>query len=133
MFRQAAAATTLRTGENAKMFWKRLNEQDGVYYVVNKKQQHPKRPKESEYFQINDLLLDLDDMFSKTVRPVEEEDDVRALKKWSRDYKREGIQRELHKLERLKHLTFAPDHQIPGDSGAMTFSPLLYGLHPELH
>ncbi|KAM0198789.1 hypothetical protein ACHAPA_000987 [Fusarium lateritium] len=100
MFRQAAAATTLRTGENAKMFWKRSNEQGGVYYVVNKKQQHPKRPKENEYFQINDLLLDLDDMFSKTVRPVEEEDDVRALKKWSRDYKRERIQRELHKLER---------------------------------
>ncbi|KAI6772390.1 hypothetical protein HG530_003348 [Fusarium avenaceum] len=99
MFRPAAAAT-LQTGEKAKMFWKRTSEAGGSYYVVNKKQHYPKRPKESEYFQINDLLLDLDDMFSKTVRPVEEEDDIRALKKWSRDYKREGIQGELHRLER---------------------------------
>ncbi|WZH44595.1 uncharacterized protein QYS62_005619 [Fusarium acuminatum] len=65
MFRPAAAAT-LQTGEKAKMFWKRPNESEGVYYVVNKKQHYPKRPKESEYFRINDLLLDLDDMFSKT-------------------------------------------------------------------
>ncbi|SPJ85772.1 uncharacterized protein FTOL_11555 [Fusarium torulosum] len=99
MFRQAAAAT-LQTGEKkAKMFSKAPNEPGGTYYVVNKKQRPPKLPKESEYFQINDLLLDLDDMFSKTVRPVEEEDEVRALNKWSRDYKREGIQRELHRLE----------------------------------
>ncbi|KAF5668923.1 hypothetical protein FHETE_5190 [Fusarium heterosporum] len=99
MFRQAAASS-LRAGEQqSKMFIKKMNKEGELYYVLNKRPESVKRPKESEYFQINDLLLDLDDMFSKDVRSAGEEDEVRALNKWSRNYKREELQKKLHNLE----------------------------------
>ncbi|KAH7267365.1 uncharacterized protein BKA55DRAFT_176913 [Fusarium redolens] len=95
-----AASTALDAGKaKSKMFLKRETKWGETYYVVNRWPETPKPPEEHEYFRINDLLLDLDDMFSKHVRPSSEEDEERALKKWSRDNKRDGIQRKLHTME----------------------------------
>lgn len=99
MLRQAASEV-LKPGEKmAKMFVKKNSKTIGDYYVIDKWPAPPKRPPEYEYFQVDDLLLDLDDMFSKHVRPVTDDDDAKALKVWSRNPKRKGIQTQLRKLE----------------------------------
>ncbi|KAF4331539.1 hypothetical protein FBEOM_14716 [Fusarium beomiforme] len=98
--RAASTALALDTGkEKSRMFLRRETKWGETYYVINRWPEAPKLPDEREYFQINDLLLDLDDMFSKHVRLSSEEDEERALKKWSRDNKRESIQRKLHHME----------------------------------
>jgi hypothetical protein len=81
------------------MFIKRRNGKGDVYYVLNKWPYSPKPPPEDEYFQVNDLLLDLDDMFSKHVRPATEEDETQALKVWARNPKKKDIRRNLYQLE----------------------------------
>ncbi|RGP69647.1 hypothetical protein FLONG3_7725 [Fusarium longipes] len=98
MFR-GAVAKIFRRGRRTKMFVKAQDKWGGSYYVLNKWPYRPKRPAEDEYFQVNDLLLDLDDMFSNQVRPVTEEDDEQALKLWSRDRKKKSIRKNLYQLE----------------------------------
>ncbi|KAF4970116.1 hypothetical protein FSARC_2785 [Fusarium sarcochroum] len=83
-----------------KMFIKQQDKSKrGTYYVINKWPTKPTKPREDKYFRISDLLLDLDDMDSKHVRPSTEVDDTQALKKWSEDPKRTLLQRKLQKLE----------------------------------
>ncbi|KAH7172114.1 hypothetical protein DER46DRAFT_176698 [Fusarium sp. MPI-SDFR-AT-0072] len=95
-----AASTALDAGKTkSKMFLKKETRWGETYYVVNRWPETPKLPEEHEYFRINDLLLDLDDMFSKHVRPSSEEDEERALKRWSRDNKRDDVRWKLHRME----------------------------------
>ncbi|KAF5572444.1 hypothetical protein FPANT_13079 [Fusarium pseudoanthophilum] len=83
----------------SKMFLKKETRWGETYYIVNRWPETPKLPEEHEYFRINDLLLDLDDMLSKHVRPSSEEDEERALRKWSRDSKRDDVRWKLHRME----------------------------------
>jgi hypothetical protein len=95
-----AASTALDAGKTkSKMFLKKETRWGETYYIVNRWPDTPKLPEEHEYFRINDLLLDLDDMLSKHVRPSSEEDEERALMKWSRDSKRDDVRRKLHRME----------------------------------
>ncbi|KAF5529298.1 hypothetical protein FMEXI_14237 [Fusarium mexicanum] len=101
-----AASTALDTGKaldagrtKSKMFLKRETRWGETYYIVNRWPETPKLPEEHEYFRINDLLLDLDDMFSKHVRLSSEEDEERALRRWSRDSKRDDVRWKLHRVE----------------------------------
>ncbi|KAF5615542.1 hypothetical protein F52700_13315 [Fusarium sp. NRRL 52700] len=95
-----AASTALDAGKTkSKMFLKKETKWGETYYVVNRWPETPKLPEEHEYFRINDLILDLDDMFSKHVRPSSEEDEERALRRWSRDSKRDDVRWKLHRME----------------------------------
>jgi hypothetical protein len=83
------------------MFIKKKDPESGdICYVLNKWPYAPKSPAENEYFEVNDLVLDLDDMFSKHVRPVTEKDDIQAIQLWSRNSKEKAIRRKLFKLEK---------------------------------
>ncbi|CEI38782.1 hypothetical protein FVEN_g4682 [Fusarium venenatum] len=100
MFRQAADGTSKLMGRR-KMFIKKTDPRSGeIYYVLNKWSHAPKSPPENDYFEANGLLLDLDDMFSKHVRPATEKDDIQALKLWSRNPKEKAIRKNLYKLEK---------------------------------
>lgn len=95
-----AASTALDAGKTrSKMFLKKEARWGETYYIVNRWPETPKLPQEHEYFRINDLLLELDDMFSKHVRPTSEEDEERALRRWSRDSKRDDVRWKLHSME----------------------------------
>ncbi|KAJ4268584.1 hypothetical protein NW762_002649 [Fusarium torreyae] len=85
--------------KRGKMFIKKRGRQEGVYYVINNRPTKPKVPREDEYFRITDLLLDLEDIDSKHVRPSTEEDDTQALKKWSQDPQQTILQGKLRNIE----------------------------------
>ncbi|KAF5023988.1 hypothetical protein F66182_3934 [Fusarium sp. NRRL 66182] len=85
--------------KQGKMFKRIESQNGGPVYTVNREGPKAKPPKERDYFQINDILLDLDDYFSKAVRQSTEEDESQALKKWSQDPKRQQLQSKLQKLE----------------------------------
>lgn len=58
-------------------------DETGPYYTVNEnKRLNPPLPPLRGFFQISDLLLDLDDIDSKSVRPMTEEDEAALEKKW---------------------------------------------------
>ncbi|GKU02744.1 hypothetical protein FLAG1_04801 [Fusarium langsethiae] len=98
MFRQVASKLI----GQPKMFIQKTDHKSGeIYYVLNKWPTAPKPPAEDEYFQANDLLLDLDGMFSEHVRPATEEDDIQALKLWTRDRKKNKIHGNLSQLKKM--------------------------------
>ncbi|ESU12877.1 hypothetical protein FGSG_06740 [Fusarium graminearum PH-1] len=100
MLRQVASEASKFVGQR-KMFIKQIDQRSGeIYYVLNKWPTAPKQPAETEYFEASELLLDLDDMFSKHVRPVTEKDESQALKQWSRSPKEKSIKTILGNLER---------------------------------
>ncbi|RBR16689.1 uncharacterized protein FIESC28_06842 [Fusarium coffeatum] len=98
-------AKMVEQAKSPKMFRFRIDEEGLEYYVTNKWPTSPKPPPEREYFQINDLLLDLDDVTSQHVRPVTEEDDAQALRVWSRNPKKKDIRSDLYQLQQTLYET----------------------------
>jgi len=94
-----AVSKMLSQAKSPKMFRFKVDREGSEYYVLNKWPTSPKPPPEHEYFQISDLLLDLDDVSSQHVRPVTEEDDAQALKVWSRNPKKKDIRSDLYQLQ----------------------------------
>ncbi|KAF4424867.1 hypothetical protein F53441_14216 [Fusarium austroafricanum] len=100
MQRRTASNALNATKGKGKMFLRKETKWGDTYYVLNRWPEAPKPPEVDEYFQFSDLVLDLDDMFSKHVRPSSEEDEELALKKWSQDGKRKDLQRKLYRIEK---------------------------------
>ncbi|RSM05693.1 hypothetical protein CDV31_009469 [Fusarium ambrosium] len=100
--RPQVAKLTLSAGAQQtrqKTFIKREDKNGEIYYFVNKwGRAKPKRPPNRELFQINNLLLDLDDMDSKHVRTCTEDDEAQMLKQWSVDPKRQALRSRLEEL-----------------------------------
>ncbi|KAM0562265.1 hypothetical protein ACHAPJ_002712 [Fusarium lateritium] len=96
--RRTAALGAEAAANRGKMFIKKRGRSEGVYYVINNQPTKPKAPREDEYFRITGLLLDLEDIDSKHVRPSTEEDDTQALKKWSQDPQRTILQGKLRNI-----------------------------------
>ncbi|KAM5375937.1 hypothetical protein ACJZ2D_005727 [Fusarium nematophilum] len=89
-----------RAQARQKMFVRNTDKNGEIYYTLNRwGYAKPKVPKDHELFQINDLLLDLDDMDSRHVRPSTEDDEEQMLKRWSVDRKRQGIENRLQQLK----------------------------------
>lgn len=82
-----------------KTFIKREDKNGEIYYALNRwGRAKPKPPPDRELFQINDLLLDLDDMDSRHVRTCTEDDEAQMLKQWSVDPKRQALKSRLQDL-----------------------------------
>ncbi|KAI5465689.1 hypothetical protein BGZ63DRAFT_411195 [Mariannaea sp. PMI_226] len=71
--------------KRSKTFVLRTIDNESFYVLENRAPAPPKIPRDDELFKISDLLLDLDDMDSKHVRPYTEEDEEQMLKKWEAD------------------------------------------------
>ncbi|KAM0436812.1 hypothetical protein ACHAPT_002524 [Fusarium lateritium] len=100
--RPQVATPTLSAGaqqNRQKSFIKREDKSGEIYYAVNRwGKAKPKKPPNRELFQINNLLLDLDDMFSRHVRTCTEDDEAQMLKQWSVDPKRQALSSRLQEL-----------------------------------
>ncbi|KAJ4309176.1 hypothetical protein N0V84_011662 [Fusarium piperis] len=82
-----------------KAFIKKEDKSGEIYYTVNRwGRAKPKPPPNRELFQINNLLLDLDDMDSRHVRTCTEDDEAQMLKQWSVDPKRQALRSRLQEL-----------------------------------
>lgn len=100
--RPQVAKPTLNAGAQQirqKTFIKREDKSGEIYYAVNRwGRAKPKKPPNRELFQINNLLLDLDDMDSRHVRTCTEDDEAQMLKHWSVDPKRQALRSRLQEL-----------------------------------
>ncbi|KAI8677124.1 hypothetical protein LRP88_09851 [Fusarium phalaenopsidis] len=100
--RPQVAKPTLNAGAQQirqKTFIKREDKSGEIYYAVNRwGRAKPKKPPNRELFQINNLLLDLDDMDSRHVRTCTEDDEAQMLKHWSVDPKRQALRSRLEEL-----------------------------------
>ncbi|KAF7550805.1 hypothetical protein G7Z17_g5456 [Cylindrodendrum hubeiense] len=81
--------------ERSKIFVRQPTESDDAYYTVNRWGKSPKKPQGSELFQISDLLLDLDDVDSKHVRPFTQDDAAQLKKTWAVDVTRKRFETRL--------------------------------------
>ncbi|KAJ4170113.1 hypothetical protein NW754_006256 [Fusarium falciforme] len=100
--RPQVAKPTLNAGAQQirqKTFIKREDKSGEIYYAVNRwGRAKPKKPPNRELFQINNLLLDLDDMDSRHVRTCTKDDEAQMLKHWSVDPKRQALRSRLDEL-----------------------------------
>lgn len=100
--RPRVAKPTLSAGAQQtrqKTFIKKEDKNGEIYYAINRwGRAKPKTPPNRELFQINNLLLDLDDMDSKHVRTCTEDDEAQMLKHWSVDPKRQALRSRLQEL-----------------------------------
>lgn len=85
-----------------KAFVRRIDRNNEVYYTISNKRP-PKSPEaipvRDDFFEMPDLLLDLDAEDSRFVRPVDEADDERLERKWDVNAKRLAVQDHLKQLQ----------------------------------
>ncbi|KAH6888667.1 hypothetical protein B0T10DRAFT_488672 [Thelonectria olida] len=83
-----------------KSFLLQTNDEDDQHYILNREAcPQPQIPRESELFQISDLLLDLDAYESKFVRPFTDEDAEVLEKKWAADASRMKIKARIREMQ----------------------------------
>ncbi|KAH8126642.1 hypothetical protein FP744_10004541 [Trichoderma asperellum] len=86
----------------SKAFVRRIDKNNEVYYTISNKRP-PKSPDSipvrDDFFEMPDLLLDLDAEDSRFVRPVDEADDLRLERKWDVNPKRLAVQDQLKELQ----------------------------------
>ncbi|KAM0478680.1 hypothetical protein ACHAPX_005271 [Trichoderma viride] len=86
----------------SKTFVRRIDKNNEVYYTIRNKRP-PKSPDSipvrDDFFEMPDLLLDLDAEDSRFVRPVDEADDLRLERKWDVNPKRLAVQDQLKELQ----------------------------------
>lgn len=86
----------------SKTFVRRIDKNNEVYYTIRNKRP-PKSPDSipvrDDFFEMPDLLLDLDAEDSQFVRPVDEADDLRLERKWDVNPKRLAVQDQLKELQ----------------------------------
>ncbi|KAK1245048.1 hypothetical protein MKX08_004677 [Trichoderma sp. CBMAI-0020] len=86
----------------SKTFVRRIDKNNEVYYTIRNKRP-PKSPDSipvrDDFFEMPDLLLDLDAEDSRFVRPVDEADDLRLERKWDVNLKRLAVQDQLKELQ----------------------------------
>lgn len=86
----------------SKTFVRRIDKNNEVYYTIRNKRP-PKSPDSipvrDDFFEMPDLLLDLDAEDSRLVRPVDEADDLRLERKWDVNAKRLAVQDQLKELQ----------------------------------
>ncbi|KAM0265205.1 hypothetical protein ACHAQJ_000358 [Trichoderma viride] len=87
----------------SKAFVRRIDKNNEVYYTISNKR--PPRspdsiPVRDDFFEMPDLLLDLDADGSRFVRPVDEADDERLERKWDVNPKRLAVQDHLKELQK---------------------------------
>ncbi|PNP47562.1 hypothetical protein TGAMA5MH_01384 [Trichoderma gamsii] len=86
----------------SKTFVRRIDKNNEVYYTIRNKRP-PKSPDSipvrDDFFEMPDLLLDLDAEDSRFVRPVDESDDLRLERKWDVNPKRLAVQDQLKELQ----------------------------------
>ncbi|KAM0462852.1 hypothetical protein ACHAPV_003678 [Trichoderma viride] len=86
----------------SKTFVRRTDKNNEVYYTIRNKRP-PKSPDSipvrDDFFEMPDLLLDLDAEDSRFVRPVDEADDLRLERTWDVNPKRLAVQDQLKDLQ----------------------------------
>ncbi|KAL7923924.1 hypothetical protein ACQKWADRAFT_288279 [Trichoderma austrokoningii] len=90
------------TQRRFKTFVRRIDKNNEIYYTISNKR--PPRspdslPVRDDFFEMPDLLLDLDAEDSRFVRPVDEADDLRLERKWDVNPKRLAVQDQLKELQ----------------------------------
>ncbi|KAK4067760.1 hypothetical protein Trihar35433_6320 [Trichoderma harzianum] len=87
--------------KRCKAFVRRLDKNNEVYYTISNKRP-PKSPDSipvrDDFFEMPDLLLDLDADGSRFVRPADEADEERLERKWDVNPKRLNVQHQLKQL-----------------------------------
>ncbi|KAL7937586.1 hypothetical protein V8C35DRAFT_292890 [Trichoderma chlorosporum] len=87
--------------KRCKAFVRRLDKNNEVYYTISNKRP-PKSPESipvrDDFFEMPDLLLDLDADGSRFVRQVEEADEEQLERKWDVNQKRLDVQLQLKQL-----------------------------------
>lgn len=95
----------------SKAFIRQSSEDNNHYYTINKLGPSlPKKPHDSKLFRISDLLLDLDDLDSKHVRPFAPDDEAQLQLKWDLNPTRERLKSRLgqakEQLDRSRQKSF---------------------------
>ncbi|KAF3071943.1 hypothetical protein CFAM422_006049 [Trichoderma lentiforme] len=97
----SAHQSVARNQKRCKAFVRRLDKNNEVYYTISNKRP-PKSPESipvrDDFFEMPDLLLDLDADGSRFVRPVDEADEERLERKWDVNQKRLNVQHQLKQL-----------------------------------
>ncbi|KAL7946292.1 hypothetical protein V8C42DRAFT_320171 [Trichoderma barbatum] len=87
--------------KRCKAFVRRIDKNNEVYYTIANKRP-PKAPDSipvrDDFFEMPDLLLDLDDERSRFVRLADEADEARLERKWDVNPKRLNVQLQLEQL-----------------------------------
>ncbi|KAH6610422.1 hypothetical protein Trco_000442 [Trichoderma cornu-damae] len=96
-----APRSVAHSQRRSKTFVRRVDKNNEVYYTISNKRP-PKSPDSipvrDDFFEMPDLLLDLDAEGSRFVRPVEEADDERLERRWDVDPRRAAVQDHLRRL-----------------------------------
>ncbi|EGX96770.1 hypothetical protein CCM_01428 [Cordyceps militaris CM01] len=90
------------TQRRFKTFQRRVDKNDQVYYTISKRQpvQDPNAaPGNQQFFEMPNLLLDLDAEGSRNVRTFDDKDEALQLTKWRVNHKREEVKLKLADLE----------------------------------
>ncbi|UKZ54840.1 hypothetical protein TrVGV298_008654 [Trichoderma virens] len=97
----SAHQTVARNQKRCKTFVRRIDKNNEVYYTISNKRP-PKSPESipmrDDFFEMPDLLLDLDADGSRFVRQADEADEVRQERKWDVNPKRLEAQHQLKQL-----------------------------------
>ncbi|KAL7963500.1 hypothetical protein V8C34DRAFT_265752 [Trichoderma compactum] len=97
----SAHQSVARNQRRCKAFVRRLDKNNEVYYTISNKRP-PKSPDSipvrDDFFEMPDLLLDLDADGSRFVRPADEADEDRLERKWDVNPKRLTVQHQLKQL-----------------------------------
>ncbi|KAK5990160.1 hypothetical protein PT974_08426 [Cladobotryum mycophilum] len=86
-----------------KSFVRKVDKNNDVYYTVAKREDRPQDPEstqQNEFFEMPDLLLDLDAEGNRNVRTSDEADEERMKSKWDINPKRLVVQARLKEFER---------------------------------
>ncbi|PNY27916.1 Uncharacterized protein TCAP_02162 [Tolypocladium capitatum] len=84
-----------------KTFVRRVDKKDEVYYTLARKgsSPDPDSPVQHDFFEMPDLLLDLDAVGTKNVRSFEDDDEQRMKGKWAVVPKRTAVRARLKQFE----------------------------------
>ncbi|PNP50926.1 hypothetical protein THARTR1_08547 [Trichoderma harzianum] len=97
----SAYQSVARNQKRCKAFVRRLDKNNEVYYTISNKRP-PKSPDaipvRDDFFEMPDLLLDLDADGSRFVRPADEADEECLERKWDVNPKRLNVQHQLKQL-----------------------------------
>lgn len=97
----SAHRSVARNQKRSKAFVRRFDKNNEVYYTISNKRP-PKSPDSipvrDDFFEMPDLLLDLDADGSRFVRPADEADEKRLERKWDVNPKRLDVQHQLKQL-----------------------------------
>ncbi|KAL7912888.1 hypothetical protein GGI35DRAFT_265496 [Trichoderma velutinum] len=97
----SAHQSVARNQKRCKTFVRRLDKNNEVYYTISNKRP-PKSPDSipvrDDFFEMPDLLLDLDADGSRFVRPADEADEERLERKWDVNPKKLNVQHQLKQL-----------------------------------